>query len=79
MKQSKRDRFSEFFCTYIQFRPDRGAEVSVGNLGHHIEQAGWVADVVLGLFLVLIRKGLLNKKDMKEIFWHGQDEETQKS
>lgn len=74
MNTKTKDKFINDFCNYIQWRGDRGADTSLKNLGWQLEQASWLADVVLGLFLVLIKKKVLDKTDLKEIFWHGEKE-----
>lgn len=74
MKFKNRDKFSEFFCKYIQWKPFRGDDISTRDIGAHLEQANWVADIMISLVWLLIKKGVLKSNDLKEIFWHGEGE-----
>ena len=74
MKFKNKDEYVDFFCKYLQFKVHRGDDISLGNIGWQLEQASWVADILIGLFWALIKKNILNKKDLAKIFWHGSEE-----
>lgn len=74
MKFKNKDAYVEYFCNYIQWKEERGDDISLKRLGAQMEQAGWITDIMISLVWLLIKKGILKPSDLKEIFWHGEGE-----